>query len=1111
MTRRCQISTLMLLLVVLQATAQNDYRFYSFLEKDGLSSNAIISIAEDGNGFMWIGSASGLMFYDGYIFNSINSGNDTLSLRGNHINDLATDNAGNLWIATESAVCKYDINTETFTPYKTVKDGCEENSYQADKVFAMSDGRIRYFAARMYQLDTSTKCFVPIHDDYILSHKIRECYQCTRDRFLMVSPSEKTIFLIDSDGNELSRITGGDTPDNNPYRRPYGIAELNDYQFYIGGDNGIFLADTKARTIKKIEKIGDYKMPSQIATLYKDDLTGDIWMGTNGEELQILSADLQTLTKVQSSESNYSSQMLNSSTVMRIFKDSRNLIWLCTWNGLSILNTDSNIPFQNLIHPECNSILPSSRIRCIAESPDGLLAIATDGGGIAFWDKHSHWHTDLKNAGEHNQMPNQSLLAVAYDSKGNLYDGGYMHPLHRFAPDRKSDETYAFDPDNPNALENDFITGILVQNDTAIWVLTNGGGLSLFNPNTKKFKRIKSDKFGTEPCSKYGICMMQDTDGTLLVGTYDGLFTYDHAQNIIRNYHHDLSAASSLSHNWVYSLYQDSSGRIWVGTCSGLNLFDKASGTFTIYDQNAGFRNAVCNAILEDNDGYLWVATSNGIAKFSIEERKVIRIYDKNDGLLTNNFTRCAYFKDKAGVFYLGTEGGLAYFDPSKIKPSTTVQKPLITKLLIDYEPVQPCAEGSPIHQSMLTTDHITLTSKQSSFTLQYTSPAYPDASSYAYEYQTIGDGKGWLDRGDRREIDFPKTAPGTHRIAIIARNRDGFKSDPTIITVTVLPPWYKTLAAQLSLISLLILIITLIIRQRFKNLKLQKATLEAEVQLRTQEINDALHIIKSKNIAIRGSITYAQTIQAALLTKESDFCKYFETSSVYHPKDIISGDFFWLKAIEQDNGKMIFASVIDCTGHGVPGALMSIIANAVLNDIVETNGIYDPAAILSELSFKIATMLAQDSSDNKDGMDMALCRFITDNDGNFLSLTFSGAKNPLYIWHQGDTEYQIVKADRKSVAGGVRNQGTIQREVFQESELPISKGDTLYMSSDGILDMCDSHRKRYTRTRFVQLINSIHPLKMESQATEIEKVVARYLQETEQRDDISVLGLRIL
>ena len=1110
MTRRCQISTLMLLLVMLQATAQNDYRFYSFLEKDGLSDNAITCIAEDGNGFMWIGSASGLMYYDGYTFHPINSGNDTISLRGNHINDLATDNAGNLWIATESAVCKYDINTETYTPYKTVRDGCEENSYQADKLFAMSDGRIRYFAARMYQLDTTTKCFVPIHDDIILRHQIRDCFQCSQDRFLLVSPSEKTIFLIDSNGNELSRITGGDTPDSNPYSRPYGIVEINDDIFYIGGDNGIFLADTKARTIKKIERVGNKKMPSEISTLYKDNLTGDIWMGTNGEELQILSADHKTLSVIPSSTSNYSSQMLNSSTVLRIFKDSRNMIWLCTWHGLSILNANSNRPFQNLIHPECDDIIPTSTIRSIAESPNGLLAIATDGGGITFWDKHSPRYTDIKNAGENNHMPNQSLLAIAYDSKGNLYNGGYKHPLHRFSPDRKSDELYAIDPDNPDALENDFITSILVQNDTAIWVLTNGGGLSLFNPNTKKFKRIKADRLGTEPCSKYGICMAQDTDGTLLVGTYDGLFTYDHAQNIIHNYRHDYQTANSLSHNWVYSIYQDNGGCIWIGTCSGLNLFDKASGTFTIYDQNAGFRNAVCNAILEDNDGYLWVATSNGIAKFSIEERKVKRIYDKNDGLLTNNFTRCAYFKDKAGVFYFGTGGGLAYFDPSKIKPSTTVQKPLITKLLIDYKPVQPCAEGSPIQQSMLMTDQITLTSRQSTFTLQYASPAYPDAVSYTYEYQTIGDGKGWLDRGDRREIDFPNTAPGTHRISIVARNRDGYKSQPTTITVIVLPPWYQTWIAKIALVALLTLTITIIVRQRFKNLKLQKATLEAEVQLRTQEINDALTIIKSKNIAIRGSITYAQTIQAALLTKETDFYKYFETSFVYHPKDIISGDFYWLKAIEQDGGSMIFASVIDCTGHGVPGAFMSIIANSVLNEIVDTLRIYDPAAILSELSYKIATMLAQDCSDNKDGMDMALCRFDTDIDGNYHSLTFSGAKNPLYIWRQGDTEYQIIKADRKSVAGGIRNQGDIQRVEFQKSELTISKGDTLYMVSDGILDMCNARRKRYSRTRFLQLINSIHPLAMDSQAAEIEKSISEYSQGTEQRDDISVLGLRL-
>ena len=1124
MNARTQISIL-LLLVTLHATAQNDYRFYSFLEKDGLSDNAISCIAEDGNGFIWIGSASGLMYYDGYTFLPINSGNDSRSLRGSHINDLVTDRSGNLWIATESSVCKYDISTETFTPFNAVRhDDKEDNSYQADKIFAMPDGGIRYFAARMFELDTIRNVFVPVLDDLILSHKIRYCFQCSQGRFLMVSQSEKTIFYTDADGNEISRISGGDNENGGHYGRPFAIVDLGDDTFYIGGDQGIIIADFKTRSIKKIEKAGGTPMPLQIASLYKDDATGELWIGTNGEELQILSSDQKSLTKIPSCTSHNSSQMLNSPTVIKIFKDSRGLIWLCTWNGLSILNPNSSKPFQNLIFPECDDIILPCFIRCIDEAPNGMLAIGSDGGGITFWDKKSAKNSDVKNAGEHNQMPNQSVLAIAFDSKGNLYNGGYKHPLHRFSPDRKTDELYKYDPDDPDALNNDFINSILVENDTTIWVLTNGGGLSLFSPKTKKFKHIKSDKDGVEPCSKFGICMTIDLDGTIIVGSYDGIFTYDRRTNTIRNYQHDTQSPSSLSHNWVCCIYQDKQGRIWAGTNSGLNLFDKQSGTFTIYDQNAGFDNAVCNAIIEDDGGFLWVATSNGIAKFSTEKRRVVRIYQKSDGLLTNNFTNCAHFKDKDGTFFFGTNKGLAYFDPIKIKPTSTVQKPLITKLLIDYEPVTPGSGSSPVQKSMPMTDHITLTSSQSTFTLQYASPAYPDAASYTYQYQIIGDGKGWLDKGSRREIDFPNTAPGTHTIAIVAQNRDGFKSAPTSITITVLPPWYKTWFAQISFVTLIALAISLIIQQRFRNLKRQKQRLEAEVTLRTEEIkaqrdqlsdqnaqlNNALNIIKSKNIAIRGSITYAQTIQAALLTKESDFQKYFETATVYHPKDIVSGDFFWLKTVAKDDGEMVFASVIDCTGHGVPGAFMSIIANAVLNYIVDTCQIYDPADILSELSYKIATMLAQDCSDNKDGMDMALCRFDRQKDQPFHRLTYSGAKGNLYIWQDGDTNYQVIKADRKSVAGGIRYDSHIKKDTFQKTEIKISKGDTIYMSSDGILDMGNAKRQRFMRRRFLELLDRIHPLDMERQAAEIEIAIHEYSQGTDQRDDISVLGLRV-
>ncbi len=1130
----------MIILCALNATAQNEYTLYSYIEKDGLASNSITDIAEDGNGFIWIGSSSGLMFYDGYSFRIINSGNDSLSLHGNYINDLDTDANGNIWIASESCVCKYDILSETFTPYKSQIDGKIESCYQANILFMMHNGKIRYYASRMFELDTIAHRFVPIQDEVYLPHHIRQCYHCKDDKFLAISIEEKMIYYIDSEGHEIAHISC----ENTPFGRTTDMLELGDGKFYIASDNGLIKADFQAKTIKKIDRVGNYIMPTQIATIYLDDSTSELWIGTNAEELHIISANRKKLSVIPSDETHTSSQKLNSSTVLKIFRDSRNLIWLGTWHGLSIMDTNRKKQFRNLIFPECGNILPSCTISGIDENRNGLLAISTDGGGIAFWNKKSSRHTDIKDNHSNDNMPNLSVLTIAYDSKGNLYNGGYMHQLHRYSPDRQSDEVYPYDPDDPDALHCNFITKILVENDTTIWVLTNGSGLSLFNPNTKKFKHIIVDKNGVKPCSPYGICMTLNNEGNIIVGTYEGLFIYNHQQNTVRNYQHNDMTANSLSHNWVYSIYTDSEGLIWVGTCSGLDLFDPETETFTVYDQDAGFSNTVCSAILEDDNRNLWIATSNGIAKFSIEQRKVTRKYDKSDGLLTSNFTKCSYFKDRAGTFYFGTSSGLAYFHPDKILPNHKVEKPLITRLLIDYKTSTPNTPGSPLSKSMSRVNNITLTSEQSTFTLQYASPAYPDASSYTYEYRILGDDKGWLNKGRRREIDFPNTAPGIYKIALVARNTDGAKSEPTYLTVTVLPPWYKTIMAQIAMAATVILIITLIVRQRFRNLKLQKQKLEDEVKQRTQEIRkanimleqrnqelnqsaeeiksqrdmlseqnqkleNALFTIKSKNFAIQGSITYAQTIITALLTKETEFYQIFDTAYILKPKDIISGDFFWLKNIETESAQMVFVADIDCTGHGVPGAFMSIIANAVLNEIVETDHIYQPCEIISELSYRISKMLEQEYSNNKDGMDMALCRFNREADGPFHSMIFSGAKIPIYIRRASDAEYAMIKGDRKSVAGGVRNDEPLEKKIYQECKLEIQKGDTIYMSSDGILDMANPERKRFSRTRFLELINRIYPLEMDCQAVEIEKEIANFAQDTEQRDDISVLGLR--
>ena len=1141
---RVCVCILCLLLQTVYAAAQRDYHFQNFSEKDGLSSNVVTAIAEDGNGLMWFGSYSGLMRYDGYSFTVFYSGNDSLSLRGNFITALRTDKAGNLWIATESSVCKYDIKTETFRSYPSLINGKLEKYYQADYVFTLGDGTIRYFAERMYQLDTAKQYFVPIMDEYVLPRKIKFCHHTAQDNFLMVSPTGKAMYYTDRDGHEIAVIDEDFANGVNPYARAYEALETEPGKIYIGGDNGLFAIDTQAQTIRKIDQVGGKRLPAQIASLWQDK-NGELWIGSNGGGLFIMTADQQDIIQIESDPEHPSYQKLNSLTVLEMYEDSRHILWLGTWNGLSYITTGSK-GFNTLGASENAAILPSAYVASFAYSPDGMLAIGFDGGGIAFWDTKSDKRADLKTPDKTNHMPNLSVLALAYDSKGNLYTGGYKHPLHRFAPDRKSDELYACNPDDPDALSSDFIRDIYIEDDTLIWVLTNGGGLSSFNPDTKKFKRVTTDANGTAPCSQYGICITEDNNKTLIVGTYNGLYTYNYRNNIIHNYRHNDTTPQPISHNWVYSVYRDSQGRIWAGTCSGLNLFNQEDGTFTVYDEAAGFANTVCSAITEDNNGYLWVTTACGVAKFSPEDGTVTRIYDKKDGLPTNNFSHCASLRTPDGMIYLGSNAGMVYFDPEKIKVANYIPKPVVTKLLINYKPVTVNTENSPLSQSTMTTKEITLTSRQSTFTIQFASLGYDDAPSYTYAYRIASYDKGWNDVGTRREIDFTKLEPGTYTIALRAQNHDGVNSEINSFTVIVLPPWYKTIFARIAYVLLVCIAVLMFIHARTKNLKRQKQRLENEVAQRTREISEvnsmleqrnqelhlsseeitsqrdllytqnlqlqnALQTIRFKNHAIQSSITYAQTIQAALLTKETDFYKYFQTSFVYRPKDIVSGDFFWMKHIEDDGTEMFFLSVIDCTGHGVPGAFMSIIANSVLNEIVDTAHITAPNEILGELSFKIATLLAQDLSDNKDGMDMALCRIDRKMGGEFEQATFAGAKNPLYLRKATDDKYRLIPASRKSIAGGLYSgQETIERTTFEQTTITLAKGDTFYMTSDGVIDLGNKQRRRFTRNRLLDLLNTIYPLDMDCQAAEIEKTIVKFAEGTEQRDDISVLGIRI-
>ncbi|MBN2520793.1 MAG: GAF domain-containing protein, partial [Bacteroidales bacterium] len=208
--------------------------------------------------------------------------------------------------------------------------------------------------------------------------------------------------------------------------------------------------------------------------------------------------------------------------------------------------------------------------------------------------------------------------------------------------------------------------------------------------------------------------------------------------------------------------------------------------------------------------------------------------------------------------------------------------------------------------------------------------------------------------------------------------------------------------------------------------------------------------IINKQNQHIKSSIEYAKTIQNSILPIEKNVGKYFESLIIYKPKDIVSGDFYWFTTEKNKEGKeLVFFAVVDCTGHGVPGAFMSLIGSRLLNEIVNQKQILNPAQILEFLNIGIQLSLKQDQTDNNDGMDICLCRFERIENEKY-KLLFSGAKRPLYIYKNGNTQIQRIPGARKSI-GGIRAKRS--RLFYTNNETIISKGDIIYLTTDGFVD----------------------------------------------------------
>lgn len=283
-----------------------------------------------------------------------------------------------------------------------------------------------------------------------------------------------------------------------------------------------------------------------------------------------------------------------------------------------------------------------------------------------------------------------------------------------------------------------------------------------------------------------------------------------------------------------------------------------------------------------------------------------------------------------------------------------------------------------------------------------------------------------------------------------------------------------------------------------YRKLEEHSEKLEETVEQRTAEIEEQKRVIEAKNQNIIESINYAKRIQESILPTQDAVDHVIPESFVFFkPRDIVSGDFYWVNEID---GKKIITAV-DCTGHGVPGAFMSLIGNDLLNVTVQAKRITTPDKVLEHLHQEVRKVLNQESGKSRDGMDLAFCTIFPEEQ----KMLFAGARNPLIIIRDGDME--IVKGDKKSV-GGIQNETA---RTFTCHEVSLEKPAMYYIFSDGYQDQFGGEDgQKYLTKNFRKLLLEIHDKPLQEQRRVLEEELEAWRGDYPQVDDILVIGMKL-
>ncbi|MGD2093255.1 MAG: SpoIIE family protein phosphatase, partial [Candidatus Aminicenantes bacterium] len=605
--------------------------------------------------------------------------------------------------------------------------------------------------------------------------------------------------------------------------------------------------------------------------------------------------------------------------------------------------------------------------------------------------------------------------------------------------------------------------------------------------------------------------LYEDSSGNLRIGTDAGLDKF--RGGVFTAY----NLGGQPGDNHIRCIHEDKPGVVWIGTDKGLVRLKNS--TLSRYTIECGLIENYVYSILEDEKGYIWLGGQNGISRVSkkdLEDYSAGKInnlradwYNEKDGMKSRWCTRSGC-ETRDGRFWFPTSMGIAMIDPNHIEspPLTTI----IEKFIVDGKQI-----------NLQSKKPVTLSPGRKRLEFYYSAPSFINPQKIKFKIRLEGYDRNWIDMGTARSTNYTGLHPGYYKFTVAACNPDGiWHKTGTSFSFYLKPHFYQTSWFYLLAALFVLLAAFSIYRFRVRQLKNRQRELSALVELRTRDLKERtlelemahhnLHqskeIIETKNRHIMDSIRYAQKIQHAMLpTKEKMARELSDYFVVFKPKDIVSGDFYWFNIVENQ----YFIAVADCTGHGVPGALLSMIGYLMLNEAINEKRILDPARALSHLHRGFRSVLKQqlnpeDSKtyDTYDGMDMGLCRI----DLKTGKITFAGAGHSLFFVR--DAKLIEIKGNRKSIGGRQRE----EIRTFTNHQIDFSDKDQteimIYMATDGFAHQHNPGNQKFGTRRLRKFLQDHAHLEASRQKETLVQALETHQANEEQRDDITVIGIRL-